>query len=453
MTNSSMPAPAVDGSDVAFQQYMYSYDDYDYLLMNYTYDYPNDSSITHLPLDEFVPMVTVYTLIGLLGIIGNLLVIFSIIKVKRMRSITNLFLLSLATADLLLVCVCVPAKAISSYSYTWTLGLFMCKFVYYIQAVSMIGSALTLTVMSIERFIAIRYPLKARSLCTKRHARIVIISTWVTSFATAVPTIFAIQYREIVGIHRTAIWCHKYWEESPMFGKAYELYMLLLILVIPFSVMIITYTWIANIVWHVATRRADMRSGSCISDASGEKPVLTPAAETQIKPPVVPITSPLSVGPTSRASTDDDKTRRQVVMMLMVVVVLFAVCWTPVLVNNVLVAFQHMDYLHMGYLKPLRMVFHLLSYANSCVNPFVYAFMSKNFRDGFKQSILTCIKGQAYLGRSHTIARSMTSTTRASMSNGWSMTNGNDGKTSGQRFDSIALRRPSEFDDTDNRRL
>lgn len=138
-------------------------------------------------------------------------------------------------------------------------------------------------------------------------------------------------------------------------------------------------------------------------------------------------------------------------MMLMVVVVLFAVCWTPILVNNVLIAFEHLDYLSMGYLKPLRMVFHLLSYANSCVNPFVYAFMSKNFRDGFKQSILTCIKGQAYLRRSHTIARSVTSTTRASMSNGWSMTNGSDGK--GQRLDSIALRRPSEFDDTDNRRL
>lgn len=52
---------------------------------------------------------------------------------------------------------------------------------------------------------------------------------------------------------------------------------------------------------------------SCISDASGDKPVLTPAVETQIKPPVVPITSPLSVGPTSRAYTDDDKTRRQVI--------------------------------------------------------------------------------------------------------------------------------------------
>lgn len=143
----------------------------------------------------------------------------------------------------------------------------------------------------------------------------------------------------------------------------------------------------------------------------------------------------------------------QVVMMLMVVVVLFAVCWTPILVNNVLVAFDHMDYLNMGYLKPLRMVFHLLSYANSCVNPFVYAFMSKNFRDGFKQSILTCIKGQAYLRRTYTTARSMTSTTRASMSNGWSASNGSDAKMPGQRLDSIALRRPSEFEDGDNRRL
>ena len=112
MTNSSMPAPSVDSSDLAFEQYIdiYNDDDYYYLPFNYSYDYNASYSISHLPLEEFVPMVTVYTLIGLLGIVGNLLVIFSIIKVKRMRSITNLFLLSLATADLLLVCVCVPSR-------------------------------------------------------------------------------------------------------------------------------------------------------------------------------------------------------------------------------------------------------------------------------------------------------------------------------------------------------
>ena len=80
---------------------------YDYFY-NYTYDHYETSD--YLPLDEVLPTVTIYSIIGLFGIIGNLLVIFSIARVKRMRSITNLFLLSLATADLLLVCFCVPVK-------------------------------------------------------------------------------------------------------------------------------------------------------------------------------------------------------------------------------------------------------------------------------------------------------------------------------------------------------
>lgn len=430
---SRLPAP-----DTGIYEY-YGYEGGEYYPWNYTYEYDYNETIDHLPLNEFVPMVTMYALIGMLGVVGNALVIFSIMKLERMRSITNLFLLSLATADLLLVCICVPVRGIAFYSYSWRLGFFMCKFVNYIQTVSMVCSALTLTVMSIERFIAIRHPLKARSLCTKRHARIVIISTWIASFATAIPVIFAIEYREIIGLRKTAIWCHKYYLTKPLYGKIFEVYMLLLILGIPCCVMVITYTWIANIIWNVATRRADMRSGSCISDPSGDKPFLTPATESQVKPVLTPVTAPLTAASGTKAYIDDDKTRRQVVMMLMVVVVLFAVCWTPVLVNNVLVAFGHMDYLSMGDLKPLRMVFHLMSYANSCVNPFVYAFMSKNFRDGFKHSILACIKGQAYMRRSHTMARSMTSTTRASTSNGY------DPKVSGQRSDSIAMRRPSEL--------
>ena len=81
---------------------------YDY----YYYDYANVSYSVpeHLPLDEVVPVATLYSVIGLFGLVGNLLVIFAIARLPRMRSITNLFLLSLASADLLLVCVCVPVK-------------------------------------------------------------------------------------------------------------------------------------------------------------------------------------------------------------------------------------------------------------------------------------------------------------------------------------------------------
>ena len=139
----------------------------------------------------------------------------------------------------------------------------------------------------------------------------------------------------------------------------------------------------------------------------------------------------------------------QVVLMLIVVVDLFVVCWTPVLVNNVLVAFQVIDYLSIGVLKPLRMTFHLMSYANSCLNPFVYAFMSKNFRDGFKHAICACLTGNGYI-RKQISARSLTSTTRASNSNFGEKVHY---QRTDSKSDSIATRRPSEMDDFDMRRL
>ena len=81
--------------------------DYDYYLdYNYTYE----ESLDYLPLDELIPSLFFYVVIGLLGIAGNVLVIVAILAFPRMKSITNVFLLSLASADLLLVLICVPIK-------------------------------------------------------------------------------------------------------------------------------------------------------------------------------------------------------------------------------------------------------------------------------------------------------------------------------------------------------
>ena len=93
--------------------YIYGYDGYDYDYGYYDYNYTYTEAIDHLPLNEIIPVSVIYGLIGITGLIGNLLVIFAIAKVQRMRSITNLFLLSLASADLLLVVVCVPVKVIT----------------------------------------------------------------------------------------------------------------------------------------------------------------------------------------------------------------------------------------------------------------------------------------------------------------------------------------------------
>lgn len=59
---------------------------------------------------DFIWIAIFYGLVFLLGVIGNSLVIYCIAKYKRMKSITNQLLMSLAMADLLLILVCVPIR-------------------------------------------------------------------------------------------------------------------------------------------------------------------------------------------------------------------------------------------------------------------------------------------------------------------------------------------------------
>ena len=82
----------------------------DYNLSEYVYMYDYSNSVDTLPLGELVPVGIIYGLTFLLGITGNILVILTTCRHRRLRSPTNIFLVSLASADLLLVVVCIPIK-------------------------------------------------------------------------------------------------------------------------------------------------------------------------------------------------------------------------------------------------------------------------------------------------------------------------------------------------------
>ena len=74
------------------------------------YDYDPNATMAYLPIEELVPVTIVYGFTLVMGLIGNILVILSVARYKKMQNVTNIFLLSLATADLLLVLICVPVK-------------------------------------------------------------------------------------------------------------------------------------------------------------------------------------------------------------------------------------------------------------------------------------------------------------------------------------------------------
>ena len=73
--------------------------------------------------------------------------------------------------------------------------------------------------------------------------------------------------------------------------------------------------------------------------------------------------------------------------MLVAVVLIFMICWGPIMTNNLLVAFRVLNDLNEGPMRPMRIAFFLMSYFNSCTNPLVYAFMSRHFRNTFKQTL------------------------------------------------------------------
>ncbi len=49
----------------------------------------------------------------IVGIVGNLLVLLTILFQKQMRSTTNILILNLAIAELLFICICVPLTALN----------------------------------------------------------------------------------------------------------------------------------------------------------------------------------------------------------------------------------------------------------------------------------------------------------------------------------------------------
>ena len=77
--------------------------------------------------------ITLYSIIFLLSVVGNTLVIVTLAQHRRMRTVTNVFLLNLSISDLLLAVFCMPFTLIPTLLRDFIFGKVMCVLIRYLQ--------------------------------------------------------------------------------------------------------------------------------------------------------------------------------------------------------------------------------------------------------------------------------------------------------------------------------
>ncbi|XP_068127824.1 proteinase-activated receptor 1-like [Hyperolius riggenbachi] len=165
----------------------------DSLLRNRLTFFLNDDNITvdaksHLSrnlLNRFVP--SVYTLVVAVSLPTNVMAIIMFVFITKISSPVVVYMLNLAVADVLFVSVLPLNIAYRFSGSNWTLGDGVCRFVTAAFYCNMYCSILLMTSISVDRFLAVAYPLLSPSWRTNKRAWLVCFFMWVISITSTLP--------------------------------------------------------------------------------------------------------------------------------------------------------------------------------------------------------------------------------------------------------------------------
>ncbi|NXL52198.1 CCR7 protein, partial [Podilymbus podiceps] len=165
---------------------------------NVTDDYDTNSTIDYTMFETlcekeevrnfraaFLPAM--YTLICFTGLLGNGLVMLTYIYFKRLKTMTDIYLLNLALADILFL-LTLPFWATSAAMH-WLFGEIACKAVYCICKMSFFSGMLLLLSISIDRYFAIVQAASAHRFRPRMIfiSKVTCILIWLLAFILSVP--------------------------------------------------------------------------------------------------------------------------------------------------------------------------------------------------------------------------------------------------------------------------
>ena len=156
----------------------------------------------------------IYLLPFCFGVFGNISVCLIFFQQKKLRSITNTFLMNLCKFnlfsrfnlflfaensiqglnDLIVLCVSIPMTLSAALLEHWVFGAFLCKFVNFMPTLTALVSTFTVAVIAVERWFFIVNKQKFDSRCTI----LTLILLWFVSIVIALPEFISRQLQEFI---------------------------------------------------------------------------------------------------------------------------------------------------------------------------------------------------------------------------------------------------------------
>ncbi|XP_051244913.1 somatostatin receptor type 5 [Dicentrarchus labrax] len=279
-----------------------------------------------------IPLI--YIIVCIIGLGGNTLVIHIVLHYSKIESVTNIYILNLAIADELFM-LGLPFLAVQNTLQSWPFGSFMCRLVMTVDSLNQFTSIFCLTVMSIDRYLAVVHPIRSSKWRRPQVAKIVNGTVWALSFLVVLPVVI------FANIQKAGGTCNIAWPQpANIWEAAFIIYTSTVGFFCPLLIICLCYLLIVF----------KIRS-------SGKKVHAT--------------------------STKRRKSERKVTRMVVIVVAVFVFCWLPFYALNIINLLVSLPPEYQG----LYYFVVVLGYANSCANPIVYGFLSDNFKRGFRKAL------------------------------------------------------------------
>ncbi|XP_072204638.1 neuromedin-U receptor 2 [Excalfactoria chinensis] len=294
----------------------------------------------------FLPMALVYSVIFVVGVIGNFLVCLVILKHRNMKTPTNYYLFSLAVSDLLVLLFGMPLEVYEMWSnYPFLFGPIGCYFKTALFETVCFASILSVTTVSVERYFAILHPFRAKLESTRKRALRTIVVLWVLSVLFALPN---------TGTHGIML---QYFPNGTLVpGSA--------------TCTVVVPMWIYNWIVQITSFLFYVLPMGVIS-------VLYYLMGLRLK-------GDRSLEAEEMSVNVQRPSRKSVTKMLFVLVMVFAVCWAPFHIDRLFFSFV------VEWTEPLANIFNLIHvvsgvffYLSSAVNPIIYNLLSQRFRMAF----------------------------------------------------------------------